>query len=101
MDEQIQEIATNHLPEVPELTERNRIIAFGAAQANYLRGNYDRADDYLIDYRLNESLEGLLLSAQIAGTEETVGLLLKWSSQPIVFPAQKHSSCNLVVSIEN
>ena len=66
MDEQIQEIATNHLPEVPELTERNRIIAFGAAQANYLRGNYDRADDYLIDYRLNESLEGLLLSAQIS-----------------------------------
>jgi tetratricopeptide (TPR) repeat protein len=66
MDEEIQDIAANHLPEEPELTEKNRIIAFGAAQANFLRGNYDRADDYLIDYRLNESLEGLLLSAQIS-----------------------------------
>jgi Tfp pilus assembly protein PilF len=36
------------------------------ANANYLRGNYDRADDYLIDYGLVDSLEGLLLSSQIS-----------------------------------
>tara|TARA_A100001015_G_scaffold72098_2_gene79967 strand:- start:10774 stop:12444 length:1671 start_codon:yes stop_codon:yes gene_type:complete len=66
MDEQIQDIAAKNLPEEPDLTEKNQIIAFGAAQANFLRGNYDRADDYLFDYKLNTSLEGILLSAQIS-----------------------------------
>lgn len=66
MDEAIQEIAVQYLPAEPELTERNQILAFGAAQANFLRGNYDRSEDYLIDYNLKEALEGLLLSAQIS-----------------------------------
>lgn len=66
MDDAIQDIAEEHLPPEPELTEKNRIIAFGAAQANFLRGNFDRADDYLIDYKLNDTLEGLLLSSQIS-----------------------------------
>lgn len=66
MDEDIQELADKNLPDQPELTDLNRVLAFGAAQANYLRGNFDRADDYLIDYNMIESLEGLLLSAQIS-----------------------------------
>lgn len=66
MDEQIQELANKYLPNEPELTDINRTLAFGAANANYLRGNYDRADDYLNAYGLIESLEGLLLSAQIS-----------------------------------
>ncbi len=66
MDSQVQEIADTYLPEEAEVTERNRTLAFGAANANYLRGNYDRADDYLIDYGLVDSLEGLLLSSQIS-----------------------------------
>jgi predicted Zn-dependent protease len=66
MDEKIQEIADKYLPDEPDLTDRNRTLAFGAANANYLRGNYDRADDYLITYNLIESLEGLLLSSQIS-----------------------------------
>jgi len=66
MDEAIQNLADKHLPEEPELTDINRTLAFGAANANYLRGNYDRADDYLISYNLLESLEGVLLSAQIS-----------------------------------
>lgn len=66
MDSEIQNIADKYLPEQPELTDINRTLAFGAANANYLRGNYDRADDYLLTYRLIESLEGLLLSAQIS-----------------------------------
>ena len=66
MDSKIQEITDTYLPDEPELTERNRTLAFGAANANYLRGNYDRADDYLIDYGLVNSLEGLLLSSQIS-----------------------------------
>lgn len=66
MDEDIQTLADKHLPEEPDLTDRNRTLAFGAANANYLRGNYDRADDYLLSYGLIESLEGLLLSSQIS-----------------------------------
>lgn len=66
MDEAIQNLADKHLPAEPELTDINRTLAFGAANANYLRGNYDRADDYLINYNLLESLEGVLLSAQIS-----------------------------------
>ncbi len=66
MDQKIQELADTYLPEVPELNDINRTLAFGAANANYLRGNYDRADDYLISYNLIESQEGLRLSAQIS-----------------------------------
>jgi Tfp pilus assembly protein PilF len=66
MDEDIQAIADEHLPDEPELNDTNRTIAFGAANANYLRGNFDRAEDYLINYGLVDSLEGLLLSAQIS-----------------------------------
>jgi Tfp pilus assembly protein PilF len=66
MDEKIQAIADEYLPAEPELNDINRTLAFGAANANYLRGNYDRADDYLIGYKLLDSLEGVLLSAQIS-----------------------------------
>lgn len=66
LDEEIQEIADTYLPEEPELTDINRTLAFGAANANHLRGNYDRAEDYLSNYQLIESLEGLRLSAEIS-----------------------------------
>jgi len=66
MDEQIQELANKYLPAEPDLTDINRTLAFGAANANYQRGNYDQAEDYLISYSLIESLEGLLLSSQIS-----------------------------------
>ena len=66
MDEAIQNLADKYLPKEPELTDINRTLAFGAANANYLRGNYDLADNYIIDYNLIESVEGILLSAQIS-----------------------------------
>ena len=48
MDEEIQNLANKYLPEEPELKDINRTLAFGAANANYLRGNYDLAEDYII-----------------------------------------------------
>ncbi len=66
MDDKIQELAEELLPETPEINELNQIVAFGAATASHLRGNYDRADDYLIDYELLRSVEGVVLSAQIS-----------------------------------
>ncbi|NCG08198.1 MAG: hypothetical protein GWO81_01295 [Verrucomicrobia bacterium] len=74
MDAEIQKIADTYLPEETEINDRNRVLAFGAAQANFLRGNYDRADDYINIYELNVSLEGVLLAAQISwnrGHKET------------------------------
>ena len=66
MDEEVQNLTDKYLPDEPELTDINRILAFSAANANYLRGNYDLADNYTINYNLLESLEGVLLSAQIS-----------------------------------
>ena len=66
MDEAIQNLADKYLSGEPESTDINRVLAFGAANANYLRGNYDLADDYITNYNLLESLEGVLLSAQIS-----------------------------------
>lgn len=67
MDEAIQETADRYLStEKIELTDINRTIAFGAANANYLRGNFDRAEDYLNTYQLLESSEGIQLSAEIS-----------------------------------
>lgn len=65
-DDKVQEIADKYLPEEPENNEINNLLAFGAANANYLRGNYDRADDYLISYNLINSPEGIQLSSQIS-----------------------------------
>ena len=66
MDEKIQQLADKYLPNEPDLTDHNRTLAFGAANANYLRGNFDQADDYLISYNLIQSIEGLMLSSQIS-----------------------------------
>ena len=66
MDEAIQNLADKYLPDEPELTDINRVLAFSAANANYLRGNYDLTDDYIINYNLLETLQGVLLSAQIS-----------------------------------
>jgi len=66
MDEQIQELSNKYLPAEPDLTDINRTLAFGAANANFQRGNYDQAEDYLISYDLIESLEGLLLLSRIS-----------------------------------
>ena len=64
-DDKIQEIADTYLPNEAKQTSRNCFLAFAAANAHYLRGNYDRAEAYLMAYQLIESLEGLLLYAKI------------------------------------
>jgi Tfp pilus assembly protein PilF len=74
LDEDVQEIADKYLPKVVEINDRNRILAFAAAQANFLRGNYDAADDYISSYEIMVSVEGVMLSSQISwnrGHEKT------------------------------
>ncbi|MFT4901330.1 MAG: hypothetical protein ACI81V_000600 [Lentimonas sp.] len=66
MDDEVIELAETILPKKPELTDLNRIIAFAAANASHLRGNYDKADDYLSGYQLLNSLDGVILSSRIS-----------------------------------
>ena len=90
MDEAIQNIADKYLPDEPDLNEINRTLAFGAANANYLRGNYDRADDYLINYQLVEAIDGILLSAQISWDRgNRIAALSKLEQSIIRFPGSE------------
>ena len=65
-DFKVIEYADSVLPEQPVLNLRNQMIAMFTSQAHYLRGNFDRAEDYLVDYKLIETPEGRLLSAIIS-----------------------------------
>ena len=66
LDDKVQDVANEYLPAEVEINERNRLLAFAAAQASTLRGNFDRASDFIRNYELLEALDGLLLSAQIS-----------------------------------
>lgn len=66
MDTKIIELAQDILPAEPKLSNINNIVAYAAANACHLRGNYDQADDYVNKYQLLNSLEGVLLSARIS-----------------------------------
>jgi len=90
MDEAIQNIGDKYLPDEPDLNDINRTLAFGAANANYLRGNYDRADDYLINYKLVEAIDGILLSAQISWDRgNRIAALSKLEQSIIRFPGSE------------
>lgn len=65
MDAKIQELADNYLPQEPDDSKLNQALAFAAANANYLRGNYDKAEDYFDGYKLMEFAEGQLLYSQM------------------------------------
>ncbi|MCH2035621.1 MAG: hypothetical protein MK120_01565 [Puniceicoccaceae bacterium] len=66
MDDAIQSIAEKHLPKVVELNVRNKILAFSTAKSHTLRGNFDRAEEFIRSYELLNDLDGLLLSAHIS-----------------------------------
>lgn len=100
MDDEIQELADTYLPDDAEITDRNQVLAFGAANANYLRGNYDRADDYLLSYKMLDSLEGLLLASQISwdrGNKKSAILMMESSldnfpnSEPLLMQLSRYN----------
>ncbi|MFP4202817.1 MAG: tetratricopeptide repeat protein [Opitutales bacterium] len=66
MDDKIRDMAATYLPEDPEPTRRNAILALGAANAGYARGHFDEAEDYINAYELEQALEGMLLSSKIS-----------------------------------
>ena len=75
--------------------DRNQPYASFAANANYLRGNYDLADDYIINYKPLESLEGVLLSAQISWDRGSkIAAMTKMEYSIEKFLIQNPFSCN-------
>src|SRR5690606_19318848 len=53
------------LPESPVLIPFNQIAALAGATAHFHRGNYDRAEDMILEYGLQTNPEGRLLLARI------------------------------------
>ncbi len=59
-------LAKKILPEANALTDNGFILTIGVAQANLMRGNFDRSREILKLYAMEESLSGRVLSSQIA-----------------------------------
>lgn len=64
-DERVKRIAAEQLVNLPETSEKARVLALAGATASYFRGNYDQAEDYLTRYGLMRAKEGKILQAQI------------------------------------
>lgn len=64
-DTAVEELATRLLDGSTEPNERNLILAIAAATANFNRGNYDRAQQIIDDFELENSRSGTLLQARI------------------------------------
>ncbi len=65
-DMAVEELAERLLAGSKEPTDRNVALAMAAATANFNRGNYDRAEEIIQDFKLLDSRTGTLLSARIA-----------------------------------
>ncbi len=65
MDDKVRAVAAERLPLEPELTLYNRMLALAAAQANFHRGAYDRAEELVTRFRLDTTAEGTVLLSRI------------------------------------
>lgn len=65
-DQELMDFAEEYLPAEPEITQANSLVAIAAAQAAYFRGDFDRSEALLLDYNLIQSVDGMVLWAQIS-----------------------------------
>ncbi|MGB0374861.1 MAG: tetratricopeptide repeat protein [Opitutales bacterium] len=68
MDNEIIAIAYEYLPEKFEKGDNPNFqtLAFAAATSSFYRGNFDKTEDYINEFLLNESIEGIILSAKVS-----------------------------------
>lgn len=66
-DLEVLELADEFLPKLGKTDPIAKVIAIGAASAAFYRGMYDSADEYIADYGLRDSPEGMILSSKILG----------------------------------
>ena len=67
-DKEIETLAQKYLPSDYKIgdNENFQTLAFAAASASFLRGNFDRAEDYINLFSLNSTIDGIILSAKIS-----------------------------------
>lgn len=68
MDSEIISLANEYLPsEFKKGDNKNlQTLAFAAATSTFFKGNFDKADDYINTFELNESIDGIILSSKIS-----------------------------------
>lgn len=78
-DREILELAKKILPATPEKTDLYLMTAYAAAQASFLRTDYQGSERYLTDYGIEKTEEGFYLRSEIRWTQgkksEAVDLL--------------------------
>lgn len=68
MDTEIINIANEYLPKEFEKGDNPNLqtLAYAAAASSFYRGNFDKTEDYIHAFLLNESVEGIILSAKVS-----------------------------------
>ncbi len=68
MDKEIENIADEYLPNDFQSgdNENYQMLAYAAATSAFLKGNFDKAEDYINLYLLNTSVDGIILSSKIS-----------------------------------
>jgi hypothetical protein len=68
MDTEIISIANEYLPKQFKRGDNPNFqtLAYAAASSSFYRGNFDKSEDYINTFLLNESIEGIILSAKIS-----------------------------------
>ncbi len=72
-DEELAVFAEEMLNKGVEDERMVKALAWAAARAHHLKGRYDRAEDFVLDYDLERTIDGMLLSSRISwdrGSEE-------------------------------
>lgn len=91
-DVAVEKLATGLLDGSKEPTDRNLALALAAATANFNRGNYDRAQEFIDDFELLKSRTGTILQARIhwdlGDSEQAILLLERVVGNPGVLEAQ-------------
>jgi predicted Zn-dependent protease len=66
-DEKLAEFAQAQLAREDEWSARTRqMLAYAAAYATYLRGDFDAAEDLIVEHGLEKTIDGILLSSSIS-----------------------------------
>ena len=68
MDTEIINIANEYLPKEFQKGDNPNLqtLAYAAAASSFYRGNFDKTEDYIHAFLLNESIEGIILSAKVS-----------------------------------
>ncbi|MGF1484802.1 MAG: tetratricopeptide repeat protein [Opitutales bacterium] len=65
-DEELTEFTQKMLAEGTGSERMRKALAWAAARAFHLKGQYDKAEDFILDYDLEGTIDGMLLSSRIS-----------------------------------